>query len=275
MIPAPFTYQRASSVDEALDLAAQGGEDAKFLAGGHSLLPLMKLRLAVPEILVDIGRLGELSFIRDDGSHIAVGALTSHDEVARSGLLASELPLLAHAAGQVGDPQVRHRGTIGGSLAHADPASDLPAVTLTLAATLCTRDVAQGVSGGQSGGLMHGPTFMGNPLACSVALASLDLLERNDFHAQTARIESELRVGLAPAMDLDCVLDVRTLGAVGVIQLTGPADVAAIGAAALERGVWVRPFRDLVYTMPPYVSTTEDIAAITSALVGAVTDIHG
>jgi adenosylmethionine-8-amino-7-oxononanoate aminotransferase len=131
------------------------------------------------------------------------------------------------------------------------------------------------VSGGQSGGLMHGPTFMGNPLACSVALASLDLLERNDFHAQTARIESELRVGLAPAMDLDCVLDVRTLGAVGVIQLTGPADVAAIGAAALERGVWVRPFRDLVYTMPPYVSTTEDIAAITSALVGAVTDIHG
>ena len=146
---------------------------------------------------------------------------------------------------------------------------------LTLAATLCTRDVAQGVSGGQSGGLMHGPTFMGNPLACSVALASLDLLERNDFHAQTARIESELRVGLAPAMDLDCVLDVRTLGAVGVIQLTGPADVSGIGAAALERGVWVRPFRDLVYTMPPYVSTTEDIAAITSALVGAVTDIHG
>jgi len=143
LIPAPFTYQRASSVDEALDLAAQGGEDAKFLAGGHSLLPLMKLRLAVPEILVDIGRLGELSFIRDDGSHIAVGALISHDEVARSGLLASELPLLAHAAGQVGDPQVRHRGTIGGSLAHADPASDLPAVTLTLGATL----VARGPSG--------------------------------------------------------------------------------------------------------------------------------
>ena len=143
MIPAAFTYQRASSVDEALDLAAQGGEDAKFLAGGHSLLPLMKLRLAVPEILVDIGRLGELSYIRDDGSHIAVGALTSHDEVATSGLLASELPLLAHAAGQVGDPQVRHRGTIGGSLAHADPASDLPAVILALDATL----IARGPSG--------------------------------------------------------------------------------------------------------------------------------
>ncbi len=143
MIPAPFTYKRAWSTGEALDLAAEHGDDAKFLAGGHSLLPLMKLRLAVPEILVDIGRLQELSFIRDGGSHIAVGALTSHHDLARSGLLASELPLLAHAAGQVGDPQVRHRGTIGGSLAHADPAADLPAVILALDATL----VARGPSG--------------------------------------------------------------------------------------------------------------------------------
>nr|MDQ2876057.1 xanthine dehydrogenase family protein subunit M [Actinomycetota bacterium] len=143
MIPAPFTYQRAWSVDEALELAARGGPDAKFLAGGHSLLPLMKLRLAVPEIVIDIGRLRELSYIRDDGSHIAVGALTSHHELARSGLLASDLPLLAYAAGQVGDPQVRHCGTIGGSLAHADPASDLPAVILALDATL----VARGPSG--------------------------------------------------------------------------------------------------------------------------------
>ena len=143
MIPAPFTYQRAWSIDEALELVARGGEDAKFLAGGHSLLPLMKLRLAVPEVLIDIGRLGELSYIRDDGNHIAVGALTSHHDLATSGLLASALPLLAHAAGQVGDPQVRHRGTIGGSLAHADPASDLPAVILALDATL----VARGPSG--------------------------------------------------------------------------------------------------------------------------------
>jgi aerobic carbon-monoxide dehydrogenase medium subunit len=139
LIPAPFTYQRAWSIDEALELVARGGEDAKFLAGGHSLLPLMKLRLAVPEILIDIGRLRELSYIRDDGNHIAVGALTSHHDLATSGLLASALPLLAHAAGQVGDPQVRHRGTIGGSLAHADPASDLPAVILALDATLVAR----------------------------------------------------------------------------------------------------------------------------------------
>jgi aerobic carbon-monoxide dehydrogenase medium subunit len=141
LIPAPFSYKRARSVDEALDLAASG--DAKFLAGGHSLIPLMKLRLAVPEILVDIGRLGELSYIRDEDGHIAVGALTRDNELARSELLARELPLLAHAAGQVGDPQVRHCGTIGGSLAHADPAADLPAVALALDATL----VARGPSG--------------------------------------------------------------------------------------------------------------------------------
>jgi len=142
LIPAPFTYQRASSADQALELAAQGGEDAKFLAGGHSLLPLMKLRLAVPEVLIDIGRLGDLRYIRDDGGQITVGALTRHDEIARSGLLAAELPLLAHAAAQVGDPQVRHRGTIGGSVAHADPAADLPAVLLALDATLVGRGPA-------------------------------------------------------------------------------------------------------------------------------------
>jgi aerobic carbon-monoxide dehydrogenase medium subunit len=130
-------------MDKALNLATQGGDDAKFLAGGHSLLPLMKLRLAMPEVLIDIGRLHELSYIRDEGDHIAVGALASYHELATSGVLARELPLLAHAAGQVGDPQVRHCGTIGGSLAHADPAADLPAVILALNATL--------VAGGPSG----------------------------------------------------------------------------------------------------------------------------
>jgi aerobic carbon-monoxide dehydrogenase medium subunit len=139
LIPAPFTYKRASSVDEALDLAAQAGEDGKFLAGGHSLMPLMKLRLAVPETLIDIGRLGDLSYIREDDGHITIGALTTHDQVARSAKLGSELPLLAHATGQIGDPQVRHCGTIGGSLAHADPAADLPAVALALGATFRTR----------------------------------------------------------------------------------------------------------------------------------------
>jgi len=143
LIPAPFTYRRASSVDEAVNLAAQAGEDAKFLAGGHSLMPLMKLRLAVPETVVDIGRIGELSHIGEGDGHFAIGALATHDALARSDVLAAGLPLLAHAAGQIGDPQVRHCGTIGGSLAHADPAADLPAVVMALDATL----VARGPSG--------------------------------------------------------------------------------------------------------------------------------
>jgi aerobic carbon-monoxide dehydrogenase medium subunit len=139
VIPAQFSYRRATSVGEALELATEYGEDAKFLAGGHSLLPLMKLRLAVPEVVIDIGRLRDLSYISDGGDHIAVGALTRHHDLEHSELLARELPLLAHAAGQVGDPQIRHRGTIGGSLAHGDPASDLPAVVLALDATLVTQ----------------------------------------------------------------------------------------------------------------------------------------
>ena len=114
-----------------------------MLAGGHSLLPMMKLRLAVPSVLVDIGRVDDLSYINDGGDHIAVGALTRHRALETSELLAAECPLLGHVAGEVGDPQVRHRGTIGGSLAHSDPASDLPAAVLALGGTL----VAQGPNG--------------------------------------------------------------------------------------------------------------------------------
>jgi len=139
VIPSSFTYKRASSAEEACDLAAEYGEDAKYLAGGHSLLPLMKLRLAAPEMLIDLGGLRDLSYLTDQGSHIAIGALTRHHDVQHSDLLAREVPLLAHAAGQVGDPQIRHRGTIGGSIAHGDPASDLPAVLLALDATLVAR----------------------------------------------------------------------------------------------------------------------------------------
>jgi carbon-monoxide dehydrogenase medium subunit len=139
MIPAPLRYRRAASVAEALDLAGEYGDDAKFLAGGHSLLPLMKLRLAMPEVLIDLGPVPDLSYVREDDGYIAIGALTRHHDLEHSGVLARSVPLLAHAAGQVGDPQVRHRGTIGGSLAHSDPASDLPATVLALGATLVVR----------------------------------------------------------------------------------------------------------------------------------------
>ncbi len=143
MIPAAFDYVRAGSAEEAISLIGQHGDDAKFLAGGHSLLPLMKLRLAQPSVLVDIGRISDLSYIRDAGDHIAIGALTRHMDLETSSVLAEHVPLLAHAAGHVGDPQVRHRGTIGGSIAHSDPASDLPATTLALGATY----IAQGPNG--------------------------------------------------------------------------------------------------------------------------------
>lgn len=143
MIPAAFDYVRAGSAEEAIALLGEHGDEAKLLAGGHSLLPMMKLRLAVPSVLVDIGRVSDLSYINDGGDHIAVGALTRHRALETSELLAAECPLLGHVAGEVGDPQVRHRGTIGGSLAHSDPASDLPAAVLALGGTL----VAQGPSG--------------------------------------------------------------------------------------------------------------------------------
>jgi len=136
VIPAAFDYVRADSVDAAVAAIAEHGDEAKFLAGGHSLLPLMKLRLATPSVLVDVGRLDDLRYVRDAGDHIAIGALTRHREIETSQLLAAEAPLLARAAGEVGDPQVRHRGTIGGSLAHADPASDLPAVVLAMGGTI-------------------------------------------------------------------------------------------------------------------------------------------
>ena len=144
MIPAAFDYTRPTSVDEALAGLAEHGDDAKILAGGHSLLPLMRLRLAQPELLIDVGRLDDLRGIRDGGDHVAIGALTRHRDVETSNLLKAEAAILPAATSQVGDPQVRHRGTIGGSIAHADPASDLPAVLLALDATLVARSQARG-----------------------------------------------------------------------------------------------------------------------------------
>ncbi|TDW16973.1 adenosylmethionine-8-amino-7-oxononanoate aminotransferase [Kribbella kalugense] len=141
---------------------------------------------------------------------------------------------------------------------------------LSLAAMLCTTEVAQTVSDGPGGALMHGPTFMANPLACSVALASIDLLLSQDWSARVAAISAGLSSGLDAARMLPAVKDVRVLGAVGVVQLGGPVDLPRLTEAALRRGVWVRPFRDLVYTMPPYVCTDEDIATIAAAITGAV-----
>jgi aerobic carbon-monoxide dehydrogenase medium subunit len=132
MIPAQFEYVAAESTSHALSLLAEHGDDAKVLAGGHSLLPMMKLRLAQPEILIDIGGLIELAGVSTNGDELVIGATTRHADLAASELVRAEAPLLAYAASQVGDPQIRHRGTIGGSLSHADPAADLPMALVAL-----------------------------------------------------------------------------------------------------------------------------------------------
>ncbi|GAB3957532.1 adenosylmethionine--8-amino-7-oxononanoate transaminase [Actinoallomurus acanthiterrae] len=140
---------------------------------------------------------------------------------------------------------------------------------LTLAATLCTDRVARGISEGEAGVLMHGPTYMANPLACAVATASLELLRERDWQAEVTGIEKLLTTGLEPARDLPGVADVRVLGAIGVIELTDPVDVAAVQDTVMAHGVWLRPFRNLIYTMPPYVTAEADLARVTTAMVAA------
>ncbi|MGH4030293.1 adenosylmethionine--8-amino-7-oxononanoate transaminase [Actinomycetota bacterium Odt1-20B] len=140
---------------------------------------------------------------------------------------------------------------------------------LSLAATLCTEEVARGISEGELPVLAHGPTFMGNPLACAVAGASLDLLASGGWRTDVARVSAGLRAGLAPAAKLPGVTDVRVLGAIGVVELDHPVDVAAATSAAARRGVWLRPFRELVYAMPPFVCDEGEVARIASALTAA------
>jgi aerobic carbon-monoxide dehydrogenase medium subunit len=143
MIPAQFEYVAADSAEHAISLLTEHGDDAKLLAGGHSLLPMMKLRLATPELLIDIGGLSELAGVRTEGGDLVIGATTRHAELAASELARTEAPLLAYAAAQVGDPQIRHRGTIGGSLSHADPAADLPMALVAVGGSV----VLQGPNG--------------------------------------------------------------------------------------------------------------------------------
>jgi aerobic carbon-monoxide dehydrogenase medium subunit len=143
VIPAAFDYVRADSVDAAVALLGEHGDEAKLIAGGHSLLPMMKLRLAFPSVLIDIGHLSDASYVRVDGDEVAIGALTRHRDLVSSDVLHAEAPLIAAVAAEVGDPQIRNRGTIGGSVSHADPAADLPAAVLASDATL----VLQGPAG--------------------------------------------------------------------------------------------------------------------------------
>ena len=191
------------------------------------------------------------------------GALVIHDEIA-TGFWRTGRPFgRDHAPGQAVDgPDIVCVGKA------------LTGGYLTLAAVLCSNDVAERVGESPAGALMHGPTFMANPLACAVASASLDLLDTREPALAVARIAEDLHRGLSPATDHPEIRDVRVLGAVGVIELRRPVDVPRVTAAALDRGVWIRPFRNLVYTMPPYISTTDEIDTITAAMIGAVEEVH-
>lgn len=143
MIPASFDYKVAESAEAAIALLGEYGDEAKLIAGGHSLVPMMKFRFATPELLVDVSRIEDLNYIRDEGDYLAIGAMTRHSQVEYSSVVAERCPLLGHVASKVGDPAVRHRGTLGGTIAHSDPASDLPAAVLALGATI----IAQGPNG--------------------------------------------------------------------------------------------------------------------------------
>ena len=220
MIPAQFDYEVAESVDHAIELLGSG-KDAKLLAGGHSLLPLMRLRLARPELLVDIGRLSDLSYVREHGDAVAIGALTRYHDLHNDELLRAECPILAEAVGTIGDPQVRHRGTIGGSVAHCDPASDVPTVLLALDAELVVRG-----PGGERR-LPVGESFAG---FLQTALEPTDVLTE-------IRVPKTGAGGWAYEKMTRRAQDWATVG-VAAVQVNGGAHVALtnMGATALRAG---------------------------------------
>ena len=210
MIPAPFDDEVAESVEHAVELLGSS-EDAKLLAGGHSLLPVMRLRFARPELLVDIGRIGDLRYVRDAGDRLAIGALSRHHDVNADPLLMEHCPIVAYAAGQIGDPQVRHRGTIGGSVAHGDPASDLPTVLVALDAELVVRGV-EGERTVAAVEFFHGPF--------ETALGRQDVLTEIRVPKQTAGVGWSYRKFTRRAQDW------ATVGVAALVRRNGDADAS-------------------------------------------------
>ncbi len=180
-VPAAFDYHAAKSVDEAIALLAQYGDDAKLLAGGHSLIPTMKLRLAQPEHIIDLGKISGLSYIREDNGAIAVGAMTTYSMIEHADLLSRHFPMLREGTALIGDQQVRNRGTIGGSVAHSDPAADMPAMVLALKAHL----LVQGPNGTRT--IMADDFFTG---MMATALQPNEILTEIRFHLPPARTGS-------------------------------------------------------------------------------------
>ena len=233
MIPAAFEYVRADSTEHAIQLLGEHGDEAKLMAGGHSLLPMMKLRLAVPGVIVDIDRLDDLRYVRDGGDHVAIGALTRHRALEVDPVLAEHCPILAHVAHMVGDPQVRHRGTIGGSLAHSDPASDLPGTVLGLGGTL----VAQGPDGTRE--IAAGDFFAGyfeSALAADEMLTEVRVPKSGSFNYQkfNRRAQDWAIVGVAAAQVNGAVqVGLVHMGSTP-LRATAVEEALAGGASAVE-----------------------------------------
>ncbi len=242
MIPAPFEYRRVDSVDEAIQ-ALSDGTEAKLLAGGHSLLPLMKVRLARPSLLVDISRLQDLKYVKEDGDRVAIGALTRHHDVANSEVLQELCPIVSYAAGEIGDPQVRHVGTIGGSVAHADPASDMPSVLTALDAEMVVRG-SGGVRNVGAGDFFKG--LFETDLATDEVLTEIRVpkttgrgwsylkFQRRAQDWALVAVAALAQNGAGPSVALTNMAD-RPMRAAGVEEeLAGGADPAAASERAAE-----------------------------------------
>ncbi|HJT57335.1 MAG TPA: xanthine dehydrogenase family protein subunit M [Ktedonobacteraceae bacterium] len=262
-VPAAFDYYPAASVDEAISLLQQYGDEAKLLAGGHSLLPTMKLRLAQPGVLIDIGRISGLSYIREDNGTVAVGALTTYATMARSDLLRQHFALLVDAASVLGDPQVRNRGTIGGAVSHADPAADMTAIVMALKADI----VVKGPNGER--------TIKADDFFVDIFTTAL----------QPGEIVTELRFAIPPAHTGSAYMKLENkashyavVGCAAVITL---GDNGTCSAASLTvTGAAVKPGRASA-TESALVGSTLDEATVANAASHAadglelVSDIHG
>jgi aerobic carbon-monoxide dehydrogenase medium subunit len=243
MIPAPFEYRRVGTVDEAIQ-ALSDGPDAKLLAGGHSLLPLMKLRLARPSLLVDISRLQDLKYVKEDGDRVAIGALTRHHDVANSEVLQELCPIVSYAAGEIGDPQVRHVGTIGGSVAHADPASDMPSVLVALDAEMVIRGAGDASRTVPASGFFKGlfePDLATNEVLTEIRVPktagrgwSYLKFHRRAQDWALVGVAALAQNGAGPSVALTNMAD-RPVRAAGVEEaLAGGADPAAASERAAE-----------------------------------------
>lgn len=263
MNAAPFSYHRAADLLEAIALLDEHGEGAKLIAGGHSLLPIMKLRLAEPEWLIDIGRLTELQGVRQHDGKLSIGALTTHHQVASDPLVQSAVPLLADTASRIGDRQVRNRGTIGGALAHADAASDYPAAILALEATI----VARGPRGERR---IAARDFFVDFL--TTALEANEVLTAIELHASTPGLGWSYQK-LANQASGYAIVGVAALVAFSTNRTLADVRIGVTGTAAVP---WRADAAEAALRGKPLDDATiSEAAALADDGIDALDDLHG